>query len=119
MCNLDNWKRKANIKNIAMFEKLLSILAAELCNNELDLVQNLFKLLMVKVPDDCQDEFLELKSDSQARDVFDQNSVTKFWPFMCNSYLEVAETAIHSLLPSVSSYLYKSGFSTLLQMKMK
>jgi hypothetical protein len=70
-----------------------------------------------KVPDDCQDEFLELKTDSGARDMFDEKSNTEFWPLMCNSYPKVAERAIHTLFPFVSTYHCQSGFSTLLQMK--
>ena len=68
-----------------------------------------------KVPDDCQDEFLELKTDSGARDMFDEKSITEFWPLICDSYPKVAERAIHALLPFVSTYLCESGFSTLLK----
>ncbi|XP_042213890.1 zinc finger BED domain-containing protein 5-like, partial [Homarus americanus] len=39
----------------------------ELSDDELHLVRNPFKLSVEKVPDDCQDEFLELKTDSGAR----------------------------------------------------
>jgi len=150
MSKLENWKRKVKIKNVAMFEKLSSILVAggedqvlpefakneilqhltalenefsryfpELSDEELDLVRNPFKLSVEKVPDDCQDEFLELKTDSGARDMFDEKSITEFWPLMCDSYPKVAERAIHALLPFVSTYLCESGFSTLLQMKTK
>lgn len=77
------------------------------------------KLSVETVPDDCQDEFLEMKSDSGARDRFDEKSITEFWPFMCDSYPKVAERAIHALLPFVSTYLFESSFSTLLKMKTK
>ena len=39
-------------------------------------MRNPFKLSVEKVPDDCQDEFLELKTDSGARDMFDEKSIT-------------------------------------------
>uniref|UniRef100_A0A0L8HAD3 HAT C-terminal dimerisation domain-containing protein n=1 Tax=Octopus bimaculoides TaxID=37653 RepID=A0A0L8HAD3_OCTBM len=87
----------------------------ELNDGKLDLVRNPFKLSVEKVPDDCQDEFLELKTDSGARDMFDEKSNTEFWPLMCRSYPNVAEKAIRALLPFVSSYLCESGFSDLTQ----
>jgi hypothetical protein len=57
----------------------------------LDLVQNPFKLSVEKVPDVFQDEFLELKTDSGARDMFDEKSITEFWLLMWDSYPKVAE----------------------------
>ena len=150
MSKLENWKRKVNTKNVAMFEKLTSILDVcgedkvlpqfakneilqhltalenefsryfpELSDDELDLVRNPFKLSVEKVPDHCQDEFLELKTDSEVRDMFDEKSITEFWPLLCDSYPKVAEIAIRALLPFVSTYLCESGFSTLLQIKTK
>jgi hypothetical protein len=50
--------------------------------------------------------------------MFDEKSITEFWPSMCDSYTKVAERAIYALLSFVSTYC-KSGFSTLLQMKTK
>ena len=82
-------------------------------------MQNPFKLSVEKVPHDCQDEFLELKTDLGARDMFDEKSITEFWPLMCESYPKVAERPIHALLPFVRTYICESGFSTLLQMKTK
>ena len=150
MSKLENWKRKVNTKNVAMFEKLTSILDnygedkvlpqfakneillhltalenefskyfPELSDDEFDLVRNPFKLSVERVPDDLQDEFLELKTDSEVRDMFDEKSITEFWPLMCESYPKVSEIAIRALLPFVSTYLCESGFSTLLQMKTK
>jgi hypothetical protein len=69
--------------------------------------------------DDCQDEFLEMKNDSGAREMFDETSITEFRPLMCDSYPRVAERTIHALLPFVSTYLFESSFSTLLKMKTK
>lgn len=91
----------------------------ELGDDEFDLVRNPFKLPVERVPDDCQDEFLELKTDSEARDMFDEKSITEFWPLMCESYPKVSGIAICALRPFVSTYLCESGFSTLLQIKTK
>jgi len=45
-----------------------------------------FILPVENVPDSFQDEFLELKADSCARDLFNEKSITAFWPLMCDSY---------------------------------
>jgi zinc finger BED domain-containing protein 5/7/8/9 len=62
---------------------------------------------------------LELKTDSSAKDIFDEKSLTEFWPLMINSYPKVTEKALRALIPFVSTYLCESGFSTLLQIKSK
>jgi len=80
-------------------------------------VRNPFILPVEKVPDSFQDEFLKLKIDTCAGDLFNEKSITKFWPLMCDSYPKVAKKAIQGILPFVSTYLCESGFSTLLQMK--
>ena len=89
----------------------------EVDNDELGLIRNPFILPVEKVPDSLQDKFLELKDDSCARDLFNEKSITEFWPLMCNSYPKVTEKAIQGILPFVSTYLCESGFSTLLQIK--
>jgi hypothetical protein len=76
-------------------------------------------LSVEKVPDDCQDEFLELKTTPRARNMFDEKSITEFCPLMCDSYPKVAERAVHALLPFVSIYHCESDFSTLMQMETK
>lgn len=91
----------------------------ELNENDLDLVRNPFKLSVEKVPDDYQDEFLELQSDSSARNLFEEKSITEFWPLLSNSYPNITKMAFRILIPFASTYLCESGFSTLLQIKKK
>jgi len=40
-------------------------------------VRNPFRLQVEKIPDEYQDEFLELKTDSSAKDIFDKKSLTE------------------------------------------
>ncbi|KAF0748418.1 protein FAM200A-like, partial [Aphis craccivora] len=82
----------------------------EINGDELDLVRNPFRLQVEKIPDEYQDEFLELKMDSSAKDIFDEKSLTEFWPLMINSYPKVTEKALRALIPFVSTYLCESGF---------
>jgi hypothetical protein len=88
----------------------MSDIQLKIKTNTVRFSENPFKLSVEKVPNDCQDEFLEQKTDSGARDMCNEKSSTEVWPLMCNSYLKVAERAIHAFLPFVS---------TLLQMKTK
>ena len=91
----------------------------EVDNDELGLIRNPFILPVEKVPDSLQDKFLKLKAYSCARDLFNEKSITEFWPLMCDSYPKVTKKAIQGILPFVSTYLCESGFSTLLQIKTK
>ena len=86
-------------------------------DDEPSLIQNPFILPVEKVPDSLQDKFLVLKADFCTRDIFNEKSMTKFWPLVCDSYPKVTKKAIQGILPFVSTYLCESGFSTLLQIK--
>ena len=60
-----------------------------------------FNLSVEKVPDHCQDEFLELKTNSRVRDMFNEKSIIKFWPQMFDSNPKVTEIAIRAMLQCV------------------
>lgn len=91
----------------------------EINGDKLDLVRNPFRLQVEKIPDEYLDKFLELKTDSSAKDIFDEKSLTEFWPLMINSYPKMTEKALRALIPFVFTYFSESGFSTLLQIKSK
>lgn len=58
--------------------------------------------------------------DSSAKDLFDEKSLTEFWPLMINFYPKVTKKkALRAFFPFVSTYLCESDFSTLLQIKSK
>ena len=77
-------------------------------DDELGFVQNPFILPVEKIPDSLQDEFLERKADSFARDLFNQKSITEFLPLTCDFYPKVAKKAIQDILLFVSTYLCES-----------
>ncbi|CAM1331733.1 Uncharacterised protein r2_g4062 [Pycnogonum litorale] len=145
---LINWKRKASCGNFAMFESLDNLLDSsdlglsaeiqneitehlehlhtefkryfpEISNEDLDLLINPFQCEVSMVPDECQDQFLELKFDSAAKISFEKMSVNEFWPTMSASYPKVAKVALRKLIPFVTTYLCESGFSALLAIKSK
>ena len=83
----------------------------EIDNNELGLIRNPFILPVEKVPDSLQDEFLKLKADSCARDLFNEKLITEFWPLMCDSYPKVTKKAIQGLSLSLSLLIFANlGF---------
>lgn len=147
---LQNWRRKVNLGNIAMFEKLCGVMDEsegeldqflkdeitghlesleeefqqyfpELTEEEEALVRNPFSatLDISSIPDEVQDEFLDLRNDSTARDLFREKSVTQFWCTMHQSYSKVSMLALRVLLPFASTYLCEAGFSTLVHIKTK
>ena len=71
------------------------------------------------IPDAVQDEFIDLKSDSEAKDMYEERSLSEFWCKRYHSYPKVSEIALWLLLPFSTTYLCETGFSTLLQIKSK
>ena len=66
-----------------------------------------------------QDEFIELRNHSTARDRLQEKTLTEFRCAMRYSYPYVALLSLQVLVPLASTYLCESGFSTLLQIKTK
>ncbi|KAG7157133.1 ZBED8-like 4 [Homarus americanus] len=56
------------------------------------------------IPDDGQDEFLDLRNDSVARDLYEEKSLTVFWCSMYQSYPKVSEIVLRVLLPFSSPF---------------
>ncbi|XP_064468647.1 zinc finger BED domain-containing protein 5-like [Ornithodoros turicata] len=109
--------RKGILLHLAALEGEYYRYFPELRDDDLTLVRYPFKLPVGKVPHNCQDEFLELQTDSGAKDTY--YTITEFWPLMCCSYPKVSEKALRTLLPFVSTNLCESWFSELLQIKSK
>uniref|UniRef100_UPI00358F626F zinc finger BED domain-containing protein 5-like n=1 Tax=Myxine glutinosa TaxID=7769 RepID=UPI00358F626F len=143
---LENWKRKAEEGNFAMFESLsevtfnepldpgiakdvvayLSCLREEFLQyfpeigrEGLALMRNPFLVKVSDVQDDLQDELIEFQNDSGCRDVFEASSISEFWPKMMGSYANIAKECLRKLLSFATTYLCESGFSTLVQLKTK
>ncbi len=65
------------------------------------LVRNPFSgiLDITTIPSEVQDEFLDLKNYSAAKDLYEEKSLNAFWCSMHQSYPKVSETAHRLLLP--------------------
>ena len=71
------------------------------------------------MPQHLQEEFLDLKNDFAAKDMYQQTHVERFWCSMVSSYPNLSEQAIRFLLPFTSTYMCETGFSCLLHIKSK
>ena len=76
-------------------------------------------ITMTIVSDDLQDEFFDLKNDSEARNFFLETTLAKFWCKMSKTYKNLSKFALSILVPFPSPYLCESGFSTLVELKQK
>ena len=66
-----------------------------------------------------QEQFIELKNDSKARDIYHEKSLLQFWCNMSESYPQISKLAFRTLLPFATTYLCESGFSTLVHIETK
>ena len=69
-------------------------------------------LNVADVPDEVQDEFIELRNDSTAGDLLQKKMLTEFRCAMHHSYPNVVLLSLGVLVPFASTYLCESGFST-------
>ena len=90
---------------------------SEVSDKELNLVRNPFRCSVDSIPDEQQDELIDLQNNFTVKDLLDDNTVEEFWIHMIGSYHNVAKVALRSLLPFVSTYLCESGFSTMFFIK--
>ena len=71
------------------------------------------------IPEEVQDEQLELRNDSAGRKIFITKSLSQFWSTMWTSYPKLSTEALRVVVPFVSTYLCESGFSALMHIKSK
>ena len=69
--------------------------------------------------EELQEEFLEMKCNSTAKDDFEAMSLNSFWAKYLHIYKNVGSVAIRTLLPFSSTYLCESELSALVSMKTK
>lgn len=71
------------------------------------------------LPGDFQEEVIELKNDSNAKDQFQTTTLEEFWVKYLPIYPQVANEVLKVLLQFSSTYLCESGFSNLAIIKSK
>ena len=85
----------------------------------LNLIRDPFHTDVASVNDEIQEELIDLVNDSSASDLFEKESLVRFWCKISKSYPHVAEEPLRSLLLFPSTYLCEAGFSSLLVIKSK
>ena len=83
------------------------------------IARNPFKCVVETIPEDIQEEFLELGHDSFAKDEFQILSLSNFWAKMYLVYPIVSKQVLRIIIPFSSTYLCESEFSSLLAIKTK
>ena len=68
----------------------------DLAENEAMLVRNPFSstIGIESIPDEVQDQFIDLRNDSTALEIFQEKSLTEFWCRMYPSYPAVSLIAV-------------------------
>uniref|UniRef100_K7F938 Uncharacterized protein n=1 Tax=Pelodiscus sinensis TaxID=13735 RepID=K7F938_PELSI len=74
----------------------------------LSFIKNPFTTDVNSVPEDLQEEFLDLKNDFAAQ------GIEKFWASMTRSYPNLSAHTVRFLLPFASTYMCETGFALLL-----
>lgn len=118
---LDSVLKSEIISHLDSLDEQFERYFPELTQEDAALVRNPFSssLDVASLPDEIQDEYLDLRNDSSSRDLFREKDLNQFWCIMYESYPKVALLALKILVPFASTYLCESGFSTLLQIKTK
>ena len=78
-----------------------AILARNPCSNSLDVSDIFYEM---------QEQFIELKNDSTARDIYHEKSLSQFWCDMTESYPQISKLAFRTLLPFATTYLCERDF---------
>ena len=66
-----------------------------------------------------QDEFIELKNNSDFKKIFDEVTIEQFWVLIQHKYQLIGEWVLRFLVQFSSTYLCESGFSHLVYLKNK
>ncbi|XP_076056323.1 zinc finger BED domain-containing protein 5-like [Oratosquilla oratoria] len=99
---LDQFRNDEITEHLQSLEKEVERYFPELSQEQEALVRNPFstELDVSSIPDEIQDEFLDLRNDSSAHDLFKVKSLTQFW---YQSYSKVSMIVLRVLVPSAST----------------
>lgn len=93
-------------EHLQSLEKKFKRYFPELSEGQEVMVRNPFStaLDVSSIPDETQDEFLDLRNDPPARDLFKMKSVTRFWCAMYQSYSKISMISLSVLTSFASTY---------------
>ncbi|XP_067942884.1 protein FAM200A-like [Watersipora subatra] len=84
-----------------------------------DLARDPYKRCVEEVPEELQEEFLELYNDSIMKDEFGDKSVEEFWVAARPMYPNTSYEVLRMFVQFSSTYLCEACFSTLVSVKTK
>lgn len=144
---LQLWKNKVSAENIFPFSRLSEAINDQKLDNDLKfgiethlqtlenefhryyrdvnsespiwrMTRNPFVVDVTDLPEDIQEEFLEMKADSTMKDDFHLLTLEKFWVkrFLVNP--KIASLALRIIIPFSTTYLCETGFSALVLIKL-
>ena len=82
----------------------------DMTRDVLSFIRNPFTTDGNSVPEDLQEEFLDLKNYLAAQDVYQWSTMEKFWASMIGTYPNLSTHAVRFLLPFASTYMCESGY---------
>ena len=106
-------------EHIKVLEEEISRYFPNLPDTPFALARSPFTIRAEDVPENAQEEFIELITSDAAKTDFSSMSVTKFWIKSLQSYPVLSEIALSLILPFTKTYLCETGFSSLLVIKSK
>jgi hypothetical protein len=84
------------------------------------LIRNPFTVNISEMPDEIQEELIEMQHDINCKDTFDTGiKLEDFWSQKAISFLKIREIALRYLTLFSTTYLCEQGFSALLIIKNK
>jgi len=83
------------------------------------LARSPFTVKVEDVPENAQEEFIELINSDAAKTDFSSKSISQFWIGCLQTYPILSEIVLRLLLPFPTTYLCETGFSSLLTIKSK
>ena len=134
---IHNWNRRVNQKNFAMFENLsnfesgLSSLIKQEITEHLQSLENEFEKYfpdlkegsdvfprnpfsvmtdIATIPEEVQDELLELRNNSAGREIFMTKSLSQFWSSMLTSHPKLSTEALRVIVSLLSLIFVKVDF---------
>ncbi|XP_040191825.1 zinc finger BED domain-containing protein 5-like [Rana temporaria] len=122
----NNIELDKRIKTISSVKEHLQMLADEISlyfpnvpDTPFALARCPFTVKIEDVPENAQEEFIDLITSDAAKNDFSSMSVNKFWIKYLQSYPVLSEIVLCLLLPFPTTYLCETGFSSLLVIKSK
>ncbi|XP_076038995.1 zinc finger BED domain-containing protein 5-like [Oratosquilla oratoria] len=131
MAKLDLWKCRVLQGNVASVRNLDTALADSNLDSELKeqiithlseawkFNRNPFQCEVADVAEQVQEEFLELKFDSTAKEDFKEMDLETFWVKYLHVYPLTSHQALRILTLFGSTYMCETAFSTLVSIKTK